>query len=143
MLGKAVGQRLMFRRGKEYGIRWVAGDLFQIQPYQAFMLQVVVPTGLLEDLVFKGAGTRANGIGVQQQQAFRSEEHTSELHHVRISYAVFCLKTKNPAVAMQRLRIDYVAFAEFNDFSFALRLTALLYAPVESHVNCGKLDDIP
>src|SRR5436305_8196157 len=25
----------------------------------------------------------------------RSEEHTSELHHVRISYAVFCLKKKN------------------------------------------------
>src|SRR5690554_6997684 len=24
----------------------------------------------------------------------RSEEHTSELHHVRISYAVFCLKKK-------------------------------------------------
>src|SRR5690625_7988436 len=25
----------------------------------------------------------------------RSEEHTSELHHVAISYAVFCLKKKN------------------------------------------------
>src|SRR5690606_41136634 len=25
----------------------------------------------------------------------RSEEHTSELHHVKISYAVFCLKKKN------------------------------------------------
>src|SRR5690606_41148185 len=24
----------------------------------------------------------------------RSEEHTSELHHVKISYAVFCLKKK-------------------------------------------------
>src|SRR5690349_23756994 len=27
--------------------------------------------------------------------ARRSEEHTSELHHVEISYAVFCLKKKN------------------------------------------------
>src|SRR5699024_11394955 len=27
-------------------------------------------------------------------QIFRSEEHTSELHHVAISYAVFCLKAK-------------------------------------------------
>src|SRR2546430_11576479 len=26
---------------------------------------------------------------------FRSEEHTSELHHSQISYAVFCLKKKN------------------------------------------------
>src|SRR2546430_13574847 len=25
----------------------------------------------------------------------RSEEHTSELHHSQISYAVFCLKKKN------------------------------------------------
>src|SRR5438445_3423201 len=25
---------------------------------------------------------------------FRSEEHTSELHHANISYAVFCLKKK-------------------------------------------------
>src|SRR5690625_7082790 len=27
-------------------------------------------------------------------EAGRSEEHTSELHHVAISYAVFCLKKK-------------------------------------------------
>src|SRR2546427_8506674 len=26
----------------------------------------------------------------------RSEEHTSELHHSQISYAVFCLKKKKP-----------------------------------------------
>src|SRR5438445_6497928 len=29
----------------------------------------------------------------------RSEEHTSELHHANISYAVFCLKKKNRRVA--------------------------------------------
>src|SRR5438552_13125900 len=31
----------------------------------------------------------------------RSEEHTSELHHVRISYAVFCLKKKNNDIPQQ------------------------------------------
>src|SRR5690349_2380648 len=29
-----------------------------------------------------------------QNKVERSEEHTSELHHVEISYAVFCLKKK-------------------------------------------------
>src|SRR5690349_23795002 len=32
--------------------------------------------------------------GVQRAQPGRSEEHTSELRHVEISYAVFCLKKK-------------------------------------------------
>src|SRR5690625_5282775 len=31
---------------------------------------------------------------VLQEKEMRSEEHTSELHHVAISYAVFCLKNK-------------------------------------------------
>src|SRR5205809_2720613 len=34
-------------------------------------------------------------IGARQQP--RSEEHTSELHHGYISYAVFCLKKKKSA----------------------------------------------
>src|SRR2546430_10450665 len=29
-----------------------------------------------------------------EREAFRSEEHTSELSHSQISYAVFCLKKK-------------------------------------------------
>src|SRR5690554_6215276 len=60
----------MFRCGKEYGIRRVADDLFQIQPDQPLVVQVVPPAGLLEDLVFEGAGPGADGVGVQQQQAF-------------------------------------------------------------------------
>src|SRR5207248_8551499 len=32
--------------------------------------------------------------GLQSQNQERSEEHTSELHHRTISYAVFCLKKK-------------------------------------------------
>src|SRR5688500_19417235 len=34
---------------------------------------------------------------LQLLQNLRSEEHTSELHHVSISYAVFCLKKKIPS----------------------------------------------
>src|SRR3989442_8349103 len=37
--------------------------------------------------------TRA-GAAPDVDPALRSEEHTSELSHVRISYAVFCLKKK-------------------------------------------------
>src|SRR6267142_4121075 len=32
--------------------------------------------------------------GTWAPPVFRSEEHTSELHHMSISYAVFCLKKK-------------------------------------------------
>src|SRR5690242_4819711 len=36
------------------------------------------------------------GIGKRESVAdVESEEHTSELHHMSISYAVFCLKKKN------------------------------------------------
>src|SRR5690606_39947852 len=34
------------------------------------------------------------GARAPERSATRSEEHTSELHHVKISYAVFCLKKK-------------------------------------------------
>src|ERR1039458_3192942 len=34
-----------------------------------------------------------------EERQFRSEEHTSELQHLGISYAVFCLKKKMPAPA--------------------------------------------
>src|SRR5690554_5061691 len=37
----------------------------------------------------------------------RSEEHTSELHHVRISYAVFCLKKKNTKSHLHTPITDY------------------------------------
>src|SRR3546814_7787886 len=39
----------------------------------------------------------AKGDGLDNHRLFRSEEHTSELQSLmRISYAVFCLKTKKP-----------------------------------------------
>src|SRR5207249_10586471 len=39
-------------------------------------------------------GARPHRVLVKMglEEPFRSEEHTSELHHVSISYAVFCLK---------------------------------------------------
>src|SRR2546430_5413451 len=38
--------------------------------------------------------SRAHVVGNGRRKARRSEEHTSELHHSQISYAVFCLKKK-------------------------------------------------
>src|SRR5690625_2850156 len=43
--------------------------------------------------LFKGADGVAGEFGHMITNS-RSEEHTSELHHVSISYAVFCLKKK-------------------------------------------------
>src|SRR3712207_7259262 len=42
-------------------------------------------------------GTKIGHTGTLDPLAsgLRSEEHTSELHHANISYAVFCLKKKN------------------------------------------------
>src|SRR4051794_40395780 len=39
-----------------------------------------------------------NAARVTNYDALRSEEHTSELRHPSISYAVFCLKKKNASV---------------------------------------------
>src|SRR5699024_11436659 len=41
----------------------------------------------------------------------RSEEHTSELHHVSISYAVFCLKKKKDKVTVKIL-CSYIFYAK-------------------------------
>src|SRR5436309_8856656 len=54
-------------------------------------------------LAFVAVGVAIGGLlvgsfaGATQSrlQRSRSEEHTSELRHVKISYAVFCLKKKN------------------------------------------------
>src|SRR5438034_8094060 len=40
------------------------------------------------------SGVRASSIRIESTSSMRSEEHTSELHHTVISYAVFCLKKK-------------------------------------------------
>src|SRR5262245_31773925 len=37
---------------------------------------------------------RSPGVSYQKRATLRSEEHTSELQHLGISYAVFCLKKK-------------------------------------------------
>src|SRR3712207_6875075 len=47
-----------------------------------------------------------------QQQAFyqpcRSEEHTSELQHANISYAVFCLKKKKKNKIMYNAKTQHI-----------------------------------
>ena len=49
--------------------------------------------GQLKELVLKLPFVKATGGGSKPPLS-RSEEHTSELSHVVISYAVFCLKKK-------------------------------------------------
>src|SRR5207244_9704958 len=50
----------------------------------------------LTQLLFDAFGNSPDQEGVEQQlrKVDRSEEHTSELQHQIISYAVFCLKKK-------------------------------------------------
>ena len=62
-----------------------ARELAEIEPWDFFEpRKVVIEDGLLKDLEFPSS-------------KFRSEEHTSELQsHSFSSYAVFCLKKKNP-----------------------------------------------
>src|SRR5437899_5240941 len=45
-------------------------------------------------LALRGLRTLAVRLAQHHRSALRSEEHTSELHHLGISYAVFCLKKK-------------------------------------------------
>src|SRR3989454_4801513 len=49
------------------------------------------------------SGTAEGGDG-EADGAVRSEEHTSELHHLVISYAVFCLKKKKKKKRIQTPR---------------------------------------
>src|SRR3989449_7029994 len=49
----------------------------------------------------RGLATQLEVLDAQRQLfSARSEEHTSELHHGYISYAVFCLKKKKPSTHM-------------------------------------------
>src|SRR2546426_8403981 len=51
---------------------------------------------------------RCRGGGVaSRRRSPRSEEHTSELHHLVISYAVFCLKKKN--ISLKTIWRSYVS----------------------------------
>src|SRR3546814_6153700 len=59
----------------------------------------------------------------------RSEEHTSELQSLmRISYAVFCLKTTNAIIAMANAILDRITDScplQYNDFDTILTLIPL------------------
>src|SRR5690625_6126174 len=62
----------------------VADEIGRIDEYDVVVSTTIVPDSI-KDKVIDGVPLLTG----------RSEEHTSELHHVAISYAVFCLKKKN------------------------------------------------
>src|SRR5690606_41341907 len=67
------------------------------QPFQRFLGEGqhrLVQLVLVLEMPVDRAAAEAGGLGDHRQRGVRSEEHTSELSHVKISYAVFCLKTK-------------------------------------------------
>src|SRR5210317_2654410 len=53
--------------------------------------------------ITNGLCTVSRDYSISNSCSYRSEEHTSELQpHSEISYAVFCLKKKNPGPATRR-----------------------------------------
>src|SRR2546426_6206441 len=64
-------------------------------PYTTLFRSVVVRRGeeLLLRVLGAAVGRHDERLGRQERRG-RSEEHTSELRHLVISYAVFCLKKK-------------------------------------------------
>src|SRR2546430_10134780 len=57
-------------------------------------------------LVVVAADPRVEDRNDEQRRQHRSEEHTSELRHSQISYAVFCLKKKKKVPLEDELRRD-------------------------------------
>src|SRR6266853_4857370 len=69
-------------------------------------------------IAWRGQPARSISIGCRElpiEIDLRSEEHTSELHHSQISYAVFCLKKKKRKGF--ELHDDiFICFTELGDF---------------------------
>src|SRR3546814_4061709 len=89
-------QRVEIRRQRRHqGLAFAGphlGDLAAMKHHAADHLDVVMA---LPEHALGGLAHRGEGFGQQIVEAFRSEEHTSELQSLmRISYAVFCLKKK-------------------------------------------------
>src|SRR2546429_4818929 len=101
---------------------------------QILLLQLV--TDGLRSVLFDEPGPRADSLD-------RSEEHTSELSHGYISYAVFCLKKKKKIkqkyiliIKYQQITIEYV-YQFYNSFTrlsaiatYLLIVTHYLYVPI-------------
>src|SRR5438270_1244749 len=67
-----------------------SSDLFQTGERAARPCSLRDPDG-----IFERRPDDASKIGTRKREGYmRSEEHTSELQHSQISYAVFCLKKK-------------------------------------------------
>src|SRR5438552_8323935 len=72
-------------------------------------------------------------------QGLRSEEHTSELQSVRISYAVFCLKKKNVSVRVVSKQFSTAhGCAALALRSFDLEIPACRFIPLVGPSGCGK-----
>src|SRR2546427_7722589 len=71
-----------------------------------FVFGVTAPFQVVQDYQF-AAGEPLSDIDVRESGSpaanWRSEEHTSELSHSQISYAVFCLKKKKKTTNKRHL----------------------------------------
>src|SRR5699024_7854882 len=75
-------------------IRFVFGIIFPFLLGGGIAFVLNVPMSFFEEKLFYNRYLKDKKIANRIARP-RSEEHTSELHHVSISYAVFCLKKKN------------------------------------------------
>src|SRR5207249_11169586 len=73
-----------------------SGIVLVFDSITGFPRAVLFDNGYLTDLRTGAAGALAADLLANREvhRVGRSEEHTSELSHVSISYAVFCLKKK-------------------------------------------------
>src|SRR3546814_1478607 len=90
-----------FRIGGDKAFYAPGPDFVQVPPQPAFFEQVNYYRTCLHELTHPTG--HSSRLGRDLLNAFRSEEHTSELQSLmRISYAVFCLKKKTKQQANHR-----------------------------------------
>src|SRR5689334_23803385 len=73
--------------------------IHEVGPFDHIVRERVVRRLVDADVAVEAGGKQARAVGRERDPrhigaGLRSEEHTSELHHSSISYAVFCLKKK-------------------------------------------------
>src|SRR5436309_12393900 len=84
----------LFRSGDEFGVS-ASGDVDEVAGVR----------GVDRRLNRREAAARAAVVHAADDGG-RSEEHTSDSSHVKISYAVFCLKKKKDSTSKIELRIN-------------------------------------
>src|SRR3712207_8481859 len=80
-----------------------SGATVQLERWQAQLTRTLLQ--LEADHEFRARVSHRDQIDRQwyRRKALRSEEHTSNSSHANISYAVFCLKKKNPHTRYRKL----------------------------------------